>query len=85
MDKKVKKKLEVLRQRLHKLQQQLAGARQQPDELEDIERRALLRNPSKRLTTPQDVARCILALSAPGTGWMTGNTIRVDGGEAISG
>jgi len=52
---------------------------------EDIERRALLRNPSGRLTTPEDVARCILALSAPGTGWMTGNTIRVDGGEAISG
>ena len=38
MDKKSKKKLEVLRQRLHKLQQQLAGARQQPDEAGEVER-----------------------------------------------
>ncbi|MBW1878286.1 MAG: SDR family oxidoreductase [Deltaproteobacteria bacterium] len=52
---------------------------------EEIEQRARLRNPSGRLTRPEDVARCILALSAPGAAWMTGNTIRVDGGEAISG
>ena len=32
MDKKAKKKIEVLRQRIAKLQQQLAGARQQEDE-----------------------------------------------------
>ena len=38
MDKKSKKKLEVLRQRLHKLQQQLSGARQQPDEVGEVER-----------------------------------------------
>lgn len=39
------------------------------------------RNPHGRLTTPQDVARCIGVLCHENTYWMTGNTIRVDGGE----
>lgn len=39
------------------------------------------RNPHHRLTRPEDVARCIAVLSHPGTYWMTGNTIQVDGGE----
>ena len=43
------------------------------------------RNPNKRLTTPEDVAECLLALSGPGTQWMTGNVLRVDGGETIAG
>lgn len=51
----------------------------------EIAERALARNPSGRLTTPEDVAQCLLALSGPGTGWMTGNVIRVDGGETITG
>jgi hypothetical protein len=38
MDKKAKKRTEVLRQKLQKLQQQLAGAKQQPDEPDDIVR-----------------------------------------------
>jgi hypothetical protein len=38
MDKKAKKKTDVLRQRLLKLQQQLSGAKQQPDEPGDIVR-----------------------------------------------
>lgn len=38
-------------------------------------------NPYHRLTTPEDVARCIVALADERTYWMTGNTIRVDGGE----
>ena len=46
---------------------------------------ARLRNPSKRLTTPEDVARCIAVLCHPATYWMTGNTIHVDGGENIVG
>jgi NAD(P)-dependent dehydrogenase (short-subunit alcohol dehydrogenase family) len=50
-----------------------------------IVRKALERNPSGRLTTPEDVARCLLALSGPGTAWLTGNVLRVDGGEAIGG
>src|SRR3954451_1074672 len=43
------------------------------------------RNPHRRLTTPEDVARCIVALCHPATYWMTGNTIHVDGGETVVG
>ena len=50
--------------------------------LEDDARR---RNPSGRLTTPDDVARAIVALSHEATGWVTGNVIGVDGGEDIVG
>ncbi len=50
-----------------------------------IAERALARNPHGRLTTPEDVARCLVALAGPGTAWMTGNVIRVDGGETITG
>ena len=38
MDKKAKKRIEVLRQKLTKLQQQLSGAKQQPDDPQDIVR-----------------------------------------------
>jgi NAD(P)-dependent dehydrogenase (short-subunit alcohol dehydrogenase family) len=41
------------------------------------------RNPFKRLTTPQDVADAIAALSLPHFHFMTGNVIRIDGGENI--
>ncbi len=43
-----------------------------------------VRNPNGRLTTPEDVARCVAVLMSENTYWMTGNTIRVDGGEGIS-
>jgi len=46
---------------------------------------ARMRNPNHRLTTPEDVARCIAALCHPATYWMTGNTLHVDGGENIVG
>ncbi len=46
---------------------------------------ARARNPSKRLTTVDDVANCLIALAMPATHWMTGNVIRIDGGEKISG
>jgi enoyl-[acyl-carrier protein] reductase III len=46
---------------------------------------AQMRNPGGRLTTPQDVARAIAALMSDKTQWMTGNVIRVDGGEDIVG
>lgn len=42
-------------------------------------------NPYGRLTTPEDVASCMVALARPETAWMTGNTIRVDGGEDFVG
>ncbi len=38
MDKKAKKKQDVLRQRMQKLQQQLAGARKQMDDPEEVRR-----------------------------------------------
>lgn len=41
------------------------------------------KNPSKRLTTPEDVAKSLVALSLPGTEWITGNVIGIDGGEDI--
>ena len=41
-------------------------------------------NPSGRSTTPQDVARAIVALSDERLGWMTGNVIGVDGGEDLT-
>ena len=43
------------------------------------------RNPSGRLTTPQDVGSAIVRLSEDGLDWVTGNIIGVDGGEFISG
>jgi enoyl-[acyl-carrier protein] reductase III len=46
---------------------------------------AKARNPHGRLTVPEDVARCIGALCHENTYWMTGNTIRVDGGEGSVG
>ncbi len=42
-------------------------------------------NPGGRLTYSQDVAFAIVALSHPFNQWMTGNVIRVDGGEDITG
>ena len=52
---------------------------------DEIERRALERNPSGRLTEPDDVAACLVALSRAETRWLTGNVLRVDGGESVSG
>jgi len=50
---------------------------------EQILAAARRRNPHRRLTTPEDVARSIAALCHPATYWMTGNTLHVDGGESI--
>lgn len=38
-------------------------------------------NPHGRLTTPEDIGRCLVALAGAETAWMTGNVLRVDGGE----
>ena len=43
------------------------------------------RNPTGRMTTPQDVASAILALSGEGTEFINGDIISVDGGEFITG
>ncbi len=52
---------------------------------EEFSREAARRNPHRRLTTTEDVARAIVVLSHPDTYWMTGNVIGVDGGEDITG
>lgn len=46
---------------------------------------ARLRNPMGRLTEPTDVAKVIAVLSDERNDWMTGNVIRVDGGEDVVG
>ena len=46
---------------------------------------AAARNPGRRLTTPADVARAIVAFSHSSTAWVTGNVLGVDGGEDIVG
>ena len=43
------------------------------------------RNPSKRLTTPEDVAQVIALLTHDEAAWMSGNVLGVDGGEDIVG
>ncbi|HXG42355.1 MAG TPA: SDR family oxidoreductase [Dehalococcoidia bacterium] len=40
-------------------------------------------NPGGRITTPEDVARAIVALSQDESPWLTGNVICVDGGEDL--
>ena len=52
---------------------------------DQLKSQARLRNPGNRLTTPEDVAKALVALSKPGTDWITGNVINVDGGEEIAG
>ena len=45
----------------------------------------LARTPLGRLGEPQDIANTILFLSSPAAGWITGQTIAVDGGYTVSG
>ena len=54
-----------------------------PGHIEMIEN-ALRVNPGKRLTLPEDVAHIINILGKSEQTWLTGNTIRVDGGEDIT-
>ena len=46
---------------------------------------ATARNPNGRMTTPQDVANAIVTLSQDGLEFISGNIIRVDGGEFVTG
>jgi enoyl-[acyl-carrier protein] reductase III len=52
---------------------------------EEFSKQAAERNPHRRLTTVEDVAKAIVVLSHPDTYWITGNVIGVDGGEEIVG
>jgi enoyl-[acyl-carrier-protein] reductase (NADH) len=51
----------------------------------EFSKQAAERNPHRRLTTVEDVAKAIVVLSHPDTYWITGNVIGVDGGEEIVG
>ena len=42
-------------------------------------------NPNQRLTLPEDVAKAVVNIGLSNENWMTGNTIRLDGGEDILG
>jgi NAD(P)-dependent dehydrogenase (short-subunit alcohol dehydrogenase family) len=44
--------------------------------------RTLLRSPSSRLVTPTEIAAAVRFVAGPGAGFMTGATLRVDGGWA---
>jgi enoyl-[acyl-carrier-protein] reductase (NADH) len=46
---------------------------------------ATRRNPTGRMTTPQDVANAIVALSGEGTEFISGEVIGVDGAEYVTG
>ena len=45
---------------------------------------ALKVNPHKRLTLPKDIANAVVMLCLHNTSWITGNTIKVDGGESLT-
>lgn len=47
--------------------------------------KSLERNPGGRLTTPEDVAPVLVALSGPAGRWVSGGVIHVDGGEDVAG
>lgn len=49
-----------------------------------IKEHTLVRNPSKRLTTPEDVANVVYLLSKDEAAWINGTIIKVDGGESLS-
>ncbi|HLV68694.1 MAG TPA: SDR family oxidoreductase [Polyangiaceae bacterium] len=52
------------------------------DRLQNV---AIRKNPSHRLTVPEDVANALVALAQPCTYWLNGNVLYVDGGEAHAG
>ena len=41
-------------------------------------------NPHKRLTTPRDIARVVTLVGLSKNYWLTGNNIKVDGGESLT-
>jgi len=47
--------------------------------------KALKRNPGGRITTPEDVAKVLVALADPAVTWISGAVIPVDGAETVAG
>ena len=50
-----------------------------------LKAKALMRNPLKRLTRPEDVAGVVALLASDEAAWINGEIIRVDGGEHVAG
>ena len=61
-----------------------AALRKIPD-ADKMIKKSIANNPHKRLTTPSDVSKVISLFADYNSSWMTGNIIRVDGGEDITG
>jgi enoyl-[acyl-carrier protein] reductase III len=49
----------------------------------DLIEKTLLRNPSGRLTTTEDIAKVVFLLCQEESQWITGEVIRADGGEQL--
>ncbi|MGJ8684251.1 MAG: SDR family oxidoreductase [Nonlabens sp.] len=50
---------------------------------EELKKETLKRNPNKRLTIPEDIANSVYLLARKESQWITGNVIKVDGGESL--
>ena len=50
---------------------------------DQLHKATLKRNPNGRLTRPEDVANAVYLLTTPEAKWITGNIIKVDGGESL--
>jgi NAD(P)-dependent dehydrogenase (short-subunit alcohol dehydrogenase family) len=48
---------------------------------EEAMAKAVERHPYGRMTRPEDVAEAMVALAQPSCAWITGDVIKVDGGE----
>ncbi len=48
-----------------------------------LKKYALMRNPFKRLTTPEDIANVVYLLNLDESSWINGTVIHVDGGEHL--
>ena len=51
---------------------------------QDMVAHATKTNPHQRLTTTADIAQAIVLLGLSENYWLTGNTIKVDGGESLT-
>jgi len=50
---------------------------------EELKSTSIKRNPNNRLTLPEDVANAVYLLARKESQWITGNVIKVDGGESL--
>ena len=62
---------------------QLNGVRQHPG-FEAMRTQAERRSPAGRIGTPEDIARAVLFLASPLSGWIVGQTVVADGGASLS-